>query len=60
MINPDKHFMQRCIELSKISLDQGDAPFGSLYQNSFQLPHINRFSLDFYSLKNNTIAQVMQ
>ena len=24
----------------------------ALYQNSFQLPHINRFSLDFYSLKN--------
>gem|GEM_PF-2004513 len=31
-----------------------------LYQNSFQLPHINRFSLNFYSLKNNTIAQAMQ
>jgi hypothetical protein len=27
-----------------------------LCKNSFQLPHINRFSLDFYSLKNNTIA----
>jgi hypothetical protein len=27
-----------------------------VYQNSFQLPHINRFSLDFYALKNNTIA----
>jgi hypothetical protein len=27
-----------------------------LYQNSFQLPHINRFLLDFYALKNTTIA----
>ena len=30
MINPDKHFMQRCIELSQLSIDNGDAPFGSL------------------------------
>lgn len=30
MINRDTHFMQRCIELSQLSLDQGDAPFGSL------------------------------
>ena len=26
----DKHFMQRCIELSQLSIDNGDAPFGSL------------------------------
>lgn len=30
MINPDKHFMQRCIELSQLSIDNGDASFGSL------------------------------
>ena len=30
MINQDKHFMQRCIELSQLSIDDGDAPFGSL------------------------------
>jgi tRNA(adenine34) deaminase len=37
MTNPDKHFMQRCIELSKLSLDQGDAPFGSLITRDNEL-----------------------
>jgi tRNA(adenine34) deaminase len=37
MINQDKHFMQRCIELSKLSLDQGDAPFGSLITRDNEL-----------------------
>jgi tRNA(adenine34) deaminase len=37
MINPDKHFMQRCIELSQLSLDQGDAPFGSLITKDNEL-----------------------
>ena len=26
----DEHFISRCIELSAISIDSGDAPFGSL------------------------------
>jgi|TARA_B110000037_G_scaffold198241_1_gene237010 tRNA(adenine34) deaminase len=37
MTNPDKHFMQRCIELSKLSLDQGDAPFSSLITRDNEL-----------------------
>ena len=37
MTNPDKHFMQRCIELSNLSLDQGDAPFSSLITRDNEL-----------------------
>ena len=37
MTNPDKHVMQRCIELSKLSLDQGDAPFSSLITRDNEL-----------------------
>jgi tRNA(adenine34) deaminase len=37
MINQDKHFMQRCIELSQLSIDNGDAPFGSLISKDNKL-----------------------
>jgi tRNA(adenine34) deaminase len=37
MINQDKHFMQRCIELSQLSIDNGDAPFGSLITRDNEL-----------------------
>lgn len=37
MTSHDTHFMKRCIELSQLSIDNGDAPFGSLITRDNEL-----------------------